>query len=106
VQGVLHKIFETIYACTYTQERSLDVPVSIAPPHSELARLPFFALTESLTRELLKLRSDLDQSRRAACDSQERTAEAANGDARRAISALKQRNEELDAKCQQLEQQA
>ena len=107
MQAVLRRIFDTVLTCTYTLERNLDVPLSIAPPDSKLARLPYFALTESLTREVLKLRSELERANAAATSSREReaAAEVADSEARQGLSELRERNTELSDKCHQLGQQ-
>ena len=92
--------------CTYTNGHNVDVPLSVVPPSSELARLPYFALTEALTRELLKLRADIEQARRTAADFQQRE-QAANAvvkDTRQAVCELQSHNTELSSKCEQLAQ--
>ena len=84
----------------------MDVPLNVVPPSSELARLPYFALTEALTCELLKLRADIEQARCTAADCQQReqTANAVVEDTRQAVWELQSHNTELSSECEQLAQ--
>jgi hypothetical protein len=46
----MRKIYNDIVTACYTADSKLDAPLSIIPPTSELARTPYFVLSESLTR--------------------------------------------------------